>query len=302
MNAERAIEEFEAARAQLIGIAYRILGSLSDAEDAVQDTYIKWADADIESVRNPTAWLTTVCTRRCIDILRKRQRSQTDYVGNWLPEPIQTASNATPESQAELASSLNTAFMMVLERLTPKERAGFLLREVFDIDYADIAETLGATEAACRKLVSRAINHVGEAQIKQHMPIEQQDRMLRAFQSAVETGEITPLKKLLSADVKLQADGGGKVPTLIKTLEGPAAVSRFIGEGLKVFWADIDWVQADMNGQRGLLTHVDGEITGAITFGYDTNDHIKGIYIVRSPDKLAALYPININLFSLGVA
>ncbi|MEN4194546.1 sigma-70 family RNA polymerase sigma factor [Serratia marcescens] len=147
---------FESRRSFLIGLAYRILGSLADAEDAVQDTYIKWLHADRHSILNPAAWLTTVCTRRCLDLLRAAQQARVDYVGIWLPEPIQTAAAKTPEQTLELSSSLSTAFMLLLERLTPRERAAYLLHDIFDLPYADLATTLGGEETACRKLVSRA--------------------------------------------------------------------------------------------------------------------------------------------------
>lgn len=295
MNTERAIDQFEAARAQLLGIAYRILGSLSDAEDAVQDTYLKWANADVDAVQNPTAWLTTVCTRRCIDILRKRRRAQVDYAGSWLPEPIQIANHDTPESQAELASSLSTAFMMMLERLTPKERAAYLLREVFDVEYADIAETLEISEAACRKLVSRASLNVALPNVRTVVPAKIQARMLSAFTSAVQTGELTPLKDLLSENVRLHTDGGGKVIAALNTLAGVPKVSRFITEGLFEYWQDWDWSECAINGQPGLVTKMDGQTTGAISFAYDADHRIVDIFIVRNPNKLSSLYPMHIH-------
>ena len=147
---------FEAARPRLLGLAYRILGSRADAEDAVQDTYIKWLDSDRAAIENPAAWLTTVCTRRCLDLSRAAHRTRIDYVGAWLPKPIQTAINPEAERDIERAESLTTTFLLMLERLSPKERATYLLREVFDTDYPEIAETLALQEAACRKLVSRA--------------------------------------------------------------------------------------------------------------------------------------------------
>lgn len=285
---------FEAARAQLLGIAYRILGSLNDAEDAVQDTYLKWADVEVNDIRSPTAWMTTVCTRRCIDILRKRRRSQIDYVGNWLPEPIQIADTMTPESQVELASSLNTAFLMVLERLTPKERAAYLLREIFDVDYADIAETLDVSEPACRKLVSRAASHITEGHVRASVPTTTQERLLSAFQSAVETGELTMLKEMLSENVRLHSDGGGKAPAALNTLFGIKKVSKFIEHGLTEFWNGWDWMPCDINGQMGLLTSANGETTGTISFGFDVDQRITDIFIMRNPDKLSALRPIQI--------
>lgn len=293
MNDQKTTD-FETARAQLLGIAYRILGSLNDAEDAVQDTYLKWADADAAKIRNPTAWLTTVCTRRCIDVLRKRRRAQIDYVGNWLPEPIQIADTTTPESQVELASSLNTAFLMVLERLTPKERAAYLLREIFDVGYSDIAETLDVSEAACRKLVSRATSHIAERRVREPVPPATQQRMLSAFQSAIATGDLKMLKDMLSENVHLHADGGGKVPAALNTLIGVQKVSKFIEFGLSKFWNGWDWAPCNINGQLGLLTSFEGEPAGSVTFGFNSDQKITDIYIVRNPDKLSRLAPVQI--------
>src|SRR3546814_163350 len=147
---------FESRRRQLTGLAYRILGTLAEAEDAVQDTFLKWREADQDAIDNPAAWLTTACTRRCLDLLRSARRRRVDYVGAWLPEPVHTVADDTPESAAELASSLSTAFLLLLERLSPKERAAYLLHEIFDRPYPEVAAALGLHEAACRKLVSRA--------------------------------------------------------------------------------------------------------------------------------------------------
>ena len=160
---------FEAARPRLLGLAYRILGSRADAEDAVQDTYIKWLDSDRAAIENPADWLTTVCTRRCLDLSRAAHQTRIDYVGAWLPEPIQTAINPEAERDIERAELLTTTFLLMLERLLPKERAAYLLRKVFDTDYPEIAETLALQEAACRKLVSRANTRLGQTE-RRHAP------------------------------------------------------------------------------------------------------------------------------------
>lgn len=150
------IELFERSRRPLQGLAYRILGSWSDAEDAVQDTFLKWQAVDQGTIDNPAAWLTTICTRRCLDILRAAHRTRVEYVGTWLPEPLHTPVSDEMERNIDLPTSLSMAFMLMLERLTPKERAAYLLYEVFDQPYAEVAAALGLAEAACRKLVSRA--------------------------------------------------------------------------------------------------------------------------------------------------
>ncbi|HIC79627.1 MAG TPA: sigma-70 family RNA polymerase sigma factor [Kiloniellaceae bacterium] len=291
---------FEQARPRLLGLAYRILGSLADAEDAVQDTFVKWAvkcaDAERAAIDTPAAWLTTVCTRRCLDLLRAAQRTRVSYVGAWLPEPVQMALPVESElgEGPDLAASLTTAFLLMLERLTPKERAAFLLREVFDRPYGEIAAALDLKEAACRKLVSRAREHVERAQVRHRTPAERQDRLLAAFRAAVEQGATAPLAALLADDIRLSADGGGKVPALGRVLQGREAVMDFVGGALPRFWAGQHWRPVILNGTRAFLMEQDGRTVAAVTFAYDAEGQATGIFILRNPDKLAALRPVTI--------
>ncbi|EMB2733496.1 RNA polymerase sigma factor SigJ [Serratia marcescens] len=280
---------FESRRAFLIGLAYRILGSLADAEDAVQDTYIKWLHADRHSILNPAAWLTTVCTRRCLDLLRAAQQARVDYVGIWLPEPIQTAAAKTPEQTLELSSSLSTAFMLLLERLTPRERAAYLLHDIFDLPYADLAMTLGGEETACRKLVSRAREKVGRPEERNTQPTERQEALLIAFKTAVETADIEPLSTLLSEDVKLSADGGGKVPANLAELVGKRDVLEFIGGKLPVFWRAYLWQHALINGVPGALLSEQGRITASVSLSLNAEGRLAQVFIVRNPSKLSQL-------------
>ncbi|KAB1580254.1 RNA polymerase sigma factor SigJ [Serratia marcescens] len=280
---------FESRRSFLIGLAYRILGSLADAEDAVQDTYIKWLHADRHSILNPAAWLTTVCTRRCLDLLRAAQQARVDYVGIWLPEPIQTAVAKTPEQTLELASSLSTAFMLLLERLTPRERAAYLLHDIFDLPYADLATTLGGEETACRKLVSRAREKVGRPEERKTQPTERQEALLIAFKTAVETADIEPLSTLLSEDVKLSADGGGKVPANLAELVGKRDVLEFIGGKLPVFWRAYLWQHALINGVPGALLSEQGRITASVSLSLNAEGRLAQVFIVRNPSKLSQL-------------
>ncbi len=280
---------FESRRPFLIGLAYRILGSLADAEDAVQDTYIKWLHADRHSILNPAAWLTTVCTRRCLDLLRAAQQARVDYVGIWLPEPIQTAVAKTPEQTLELASSLSTAFMLLLERLTPRERAAYLLHDIFDLPYADLATTLGGEETACRKLVSRAREKVGRPEERKTQPTERQEALLIAFKTAVETADIEPLLTLLSEDVKLSADGGGKVPANLAELIGKRDVLEFIGGKLPMFWQTYVWQHALINGVPGALLSEQGRITASASLSLNAEGRLAQVFIVRNPSKLSQL-------------
>jgi RNA polymerase sigma-70 factor (ECF subfamily) len=280
---------FEQARPALLGLAYRILGSRADAEDAVQDTFLKWQRAEHGTIANPRAWLTTACTRRAIDMLRAAHRSRVDYVGAWLPEPIETSIVVDAGDEGPLAASLNTAFMLMLERLTPKERAAYLLHEIFEFDYPQIAQTLDIQEAACRKLVSRARAHVDKAQVRHVTPVDQQEKLLAAFETAIVSGDATPFAALLSDDVALSADGGGKVPAVLRTLHGKTEVLTFIASVSERFWRQQQRAVADLNGTRSLIFRDGADITTAVSFAYDAQGRVTNIFAVRNPDKLARL-------------
>lgn len=280
---------FETRRPFLTGLAYRILGSLAEAEDAVQDTWLKWRGAERGAISNPAGWLTAACTRRCIDMLRSARRARVDYVGAWLPEPIQTMTDETPESAAELSSSLSLAFLLVLERLAPKERAAYLLREIFDQPYEDVAGALGVQEAACRKLVSRARSRIGRAEPGSVVPKDRQEKLLAAFQTAITTGTTAQLAALMTEDIELRADGGGKALALLHPLAGKADVLGFLGETLHQHWQGYTWQPVDINGTRGALVFDGAQIVASICLACDVEGRLTGIYIMRNPDKLARI-------------
>ncbi|EKF18160.1 sigma-24 (FecI) [Nitratireductor pacificus pht-3B] len=280
---------FENRRPFLTGLAYRILGSLAEAEDAVQDTYLKWQASERGTISNPAGWLTAACTRRCIDMLRSARRTRVDYVGAWLPEPIQTMIEETPEGAAELSSTLSLAFMLVLERLAPKERAAYLLREIFDQPYADVAAALDVTEATCRKLVSRARNRIGREETGAVVPKERQDALLAAFQAAIATGSTARLARLMREDIELRADGGGKVLALLHPLSGKADVLGFVGKILNRSWSGYKWQRVDINGTRGALVFDGPDLVASVSLASDAQGALSGIYIMRNPDKLARL-------------
>ncbi|MGJ7903095.1 RNA polymerase sigma factor SigJ [Lysobacter sp. 1R34A] len=294
MNASDDSQLFAQSAPMLIGLAYRILGSRADAEDAVQDTFLKWQATDRGAIDNPGAWLTTACTRRCIDLLRSAHRTRVDYVGSWLPEPIQTAATERPDEQLSLASSLSTAFLLLLERLTPKERAAYLLHEIFEQSYADVARTLEIEEAACRKLVQRARANVEQEKVRHVTPAEQQDQLLAAFETALTEGRTAPLAALLSEQIALRADGGGKVTAVAEALHGRDAVLGFIESVLHPACRNDRWTFVDLNGSRGVILERDGRIEAAVSFGYDENDRLRDIFIMRNPDKLARLEAVRI--------
>ncbi len=273
----------------LLGLAYRILGSRADAEDAVQDTFLKWQAADRQTIDTPHAWLTTTCTRRCLDLLGNAHRARVDYVGAWLPEPIPTTVVSDAERSMQLADSLSTAFLLLLERLSPKERAAYLLHEIFDTPYAEIASMLELKEPACRKLVSRARANLQAAEARHAPPRERQQALLEAFRLAITEGATAQLANLLSAEVRLSADGGGKVPTLLEPLHGLGEVLAFLVNRLRGYWADYQWFEADINGGRGIVLHQQGNVTAVVTFGFDPSGQVTDIFIMRNPDKLARL-------------
>jgi len=285
MNA-RDLAAFEAARPALLGLAYRILASRADAEDVVQDCFLKWGQADRARVATPAAWLSTVCTRRCLDLLRAPHRSRTDYVGPWLPEPLHAAAPA----DEGLAMSLTTAFLLMLERLTPKERAAYLLHEVFDQPYPQIAATLEMQEAACRKLVSRAKAHIEAGKARHVTPRETQDRLLRAFQAAIVTGDAASLGTMLSSELRVTTDGGGKATAALRVLDGEMAL-KFLANATG-WWAGYAWEITDLSGGRGAILTQDGAPMLTVSFGYDDGGRVSDIFITRNPDKLSRLDPV----------
>ena len=287
--AEKTVAVFEQRRPFLVGLAYRILGSRAEAEDAVQELFIKWLEANQASIATPAAWLTTACTRHCIDLLRSAHKSRVDYVGTWLPEPIHTTHHQSPEHMHELSASLSTAFLLMLERLTPKERAAYLLHDIFDFDYPQVAETLGIQEAACRKLVSRAKASIGGEQIRYQPEPARQSQLLDAFHSAIASGSTSALSTLLSEDVELCADSGGKASAIRETLFGQKDVLDFIGQSLHTYWQAQEWLPVEINGAKGVVIKADGLVTASMTLGFDGAGRVNRIFIMRNPDKLSGL-------------
>lgn len=283
---ERDIAVFERARPALRGLAYRILGSYAEAEDAVQDTFVKWQASERAKIETPQAWLTTVCTRRCLDMLKAADRSRVDYVGTWLPEPVHTV---TEEHPVELASSVTTAFLLLLDRLTPKERAAYLLYRIFDHSYAELAAILGLQEAACRKLVSRAEASIHAGKARQALSRERQDALLDAFQLAVNSGETAPLSALLADDIALHADGGGKASAASRVLQGHVEVMGFVTKVLGSAWPRWRQVRTEINGVLGMVIYEGETIRASITFGFDAAGALSDIYIMRNPDKFGGL-------------
>jgi len=278
---------FENARPQLMGIAYRLLGSVTDAQDAVQDTYIKWISRDSAAIDSPTAWLSRVCINRCLDQLKSANRKRIDYVGQWIPEQIQTEFSESAEDQLEIAESLTTAFLLLLERLTPKERAAYLLHDVFAKSFDEVAEILSLQPANCRKLATRARQYVAQDSVR-HVPDKQkQSDLLSAFHFALQTGDTKRFGEMLRADSDLLADSGGKVDAIRDVLEGQTAVCEFISNVLSVAWSKMCIERQMINGSLGLLVMDGKNIHAAISFAYDAEGRVGHVYIMRHPEKLA---------------
>lgn len=283
------LQEFEQARPRLLGLAYRMLGSLAEAEDVVQDCYITWLKADRLLIQNPQSWLMTTCSRECLDKLRSAQRKRVHYVGAWLPEPVHTASNDNPEEEAILASSLTTAFLLMLERLKPKERAAYLLHDVFDQDYGTIADILKVQETSCRKLVSRARDYIKEPDIRYQPDKATQQKLLTAFQQAITSGEMTALTSMLAEDASFTADGGGKVVALANILHGRDAVMRFIKRVVFPANQSARMEVVEMNGTIGMKIFYGDQLVNAYSFVYNNEGLLTNICAVRNPDKLERL-------------
>lgn len=280
------IREFEQARPMLIGLAYRLLGSHAEAEDVVQDTFLAWSGTDRDVIEQPRAWLTSVCTRRALDVLKSARRSRTDYVGYWLPEPMATGDSATPETDLMVSESVTMAFLLVLERLTPKERAAFVLHDVFAMEYAEIAGQLATSEAACRKLVSRARVNVRQAGNTKPAPRGLQQCLIDAFQTALRTGAADDLAGLLARDAILTADSGGKAVSILGPVKGAERILTFVCKALPKFWSGYSISVAEINAQLALIVR-DGPVAHAVvTFRVDADQWISEIMVMRNPDKL----------------
>jgi RNA polymerase sigma-70 factor (ECF subfamily) len=282
-------DPFDALRPRLFSVAYRMLGTRADAEDVVQDAWLRWRqNTNRETVQSPEAWLVTVTTRLAIDRLRAVKAEREAYVGWWLPEPLVEADERTPETAAELASDLSMALLWVLERLSVEERAAFLLRQVFDHDYGEIASLLGKTEAACRQMVHRASERVQQTRTRFEVPREAHRRVVEKFIRAAQSGERDAIAALLADDVELISDGGGKVPAVFKILQGAHRIANLFWVTGRRLGDQTTYRQALINGEPGLLRYVDGKLESAMGLTTD-GERIVGIYAVRNPDKLAGV-------------
>lgn len=278
------VEEFEKERDYLIRLVYRMIGSVADAEDIVQQAYLRWHTAGQPNLDSPRAWFTRVCTRLCLDQLKSARQSREQYVGQWLPEPIVERAD-----RHELDETLSMALLLAIERLRPAERAAFLLHDVFNYAFDEIAEILELTPANCRQLASRARNHLKGEKIRSSTDASTIKRLTDAFFAAIHAGDLAALRAVLSEDVVVRADGGGKVAATRYPIEGIDAVSRFF-HALATAALKRDDIAVNFawfNGAPGAVVYEYGQAASAFHFRV-ANGRISGIFVQRNPDKLRA--------------
>jgi RNA polymerase sigma-70 factor, ECF subfamily len=282
---------FAAERPRLFALAYRMLGSAADAEDVVQDAYLRWRRAADEAIASPRAFLSTVVTRLCIDELRAARTLREDYVGPWLPEPLVDEHAPAPSESVALAESLSMAFLVVLERLAPVERAVYLLREVFDYDYADIAAVVGRSAESCRQILHRARERVVAERPRARVSSEEQERLTREFFATLATGDVGRLAAMLAHDAVLWSDGGGKTAAARNPIRGADRVARFFVGLARKAPPDFSTRVARVNGRAGVVAYVGGWPYAVITL--DTEDErVRAVRIVVNPDKLRGIPPM----------
>jgi RNA polymerase sigma-70 factor (ECF subfamily) len=275
---------FEENRGRIWRVAYRMLGSRAEADDVVQDAYLRWHHALVEEIRAPQAWLVTTVTRIAIDRLRQLRAERDFYTGPWLPDPIVT--EAPPaDSAAEMASELSVAFMAVLERLAPEERAAFLLHDVFDADYGDIANTLGKTETACRQIVSRARKRVRAARPRVRANADVSARLLDRFVDALQTHDRNAMLQLLAREATWTADGGGHARAALKVVRGADRVARFAVGVFRKFVHAMEFRRVVVNGEPGLAVLFGGHLFSIMAIRTE-GDCILDVCSVLNPQKL----------------
>lgn len=295
-------DSFEQHRPALTGLAYRMLGSLSDAEDVVQDAAIRFVNADSDDIENQKAWLMTVTSRLAIDLMRKRKAQREDYVGPWLPDPVETEAGhlpgedlmfsaasgpeADPEAILDRAEGVSNALLLMLERLAATERAAFLLHDVFDFSYNEIAPIVGKSESTCRQLVSRARKRVKETKPRFEAPAESHQLLAARFIAATQSGDLDELVACLTPDAELISDGGAKARAARRPLTGAEEVAQvMIAVSQKTKAENLDVKITELNGALGLVLYDQGRIHSTVAFGIH-NGRIATIHMMRNPDKL----------------
>ncbi len=285
-HTEQATAVFVAHRNLLFTVAYEMLGSAADAEDVLQETWLRWVAVDPDRVRDARAYLVRVTTRQALNRLRTLRRRREAYVGAWLSEPLLTSPDVA--EHAELAESVSLALMLVLETLSPTERAVFVLREVFDVDHAEIAAAVDKSPAAVRQIAARARRHVAARRPREVVDPAEAQEVVATFLRVVESGDVQALLDVLAPDVVYIADGGGVKQAALRPIVGADKVARFVVGTLAKFPGVFTTVPALVNAAPALLVHLDGELDGVIALHVESR-RVAGIYYVRNPAKLGAL-------------
>jgi RNA polymerase sigma-70 factor (ECF subfamily) len=295
MPDDRDADDFVAQRARLTAIAYRMLGSAADAEDIVQEAYLRWRDRNDRDVESSSSYLATIVVRLCIDELRSARARRESYVGPWLPEPVLTADESSaadtgPAAAAELADSLSMAFLVLLEELAPVERAAFLLHDVFDYQYGEIAAMLERQEPACRQLVSRARSRVGERRHRFDADERASRELAERFMAACSTGDLAGLLDVVADDVVVWTDGGGKVKAALNPIYGAAKSARFLIAIAQTLPPTAEVRPVHVNGQIGYVIVEGDVVTTTIAFDF-VDGQIIGVQAITNPEKLRHLKP-----------
>lgn len=298
---EKKVEIFTQSRARLFGIAYRMLGTQADAEDILQEAYIRWHKMEADGIETPEAWLVTVVTRLSIDRLRKASVERETYIGPWLPEPLITSNAPTPAEQAELASNLSLAFLVLLERLSPVERAVFLLHDIFDCAYSEVARVVGKSETAARQMIHRARERVRNEKPRFKADENERANLIKTFAAASAAGDEKTLLSLFSDDISVMSDGGGKVTAARKILRGKNRLIRLFTVAVAKNIEHITARLITINGQIGLLEFFDGKPLAVTTFEIE-DGKITAIYRVMNPDKLKAFEHLDENFIDEQVS
>jgi RNA polymerase sigma-70 factor (TIGR02957 family) len=281
---DRATDAFVAHRNLLFTVAYEMLGSAADAEDVLQETWLRWAEVDLDQVRDPRAYLVRITTRQALNRLRTLKNRKEQYVGPWLPEPLLTAPDAAED--VELAESVSMALLTVLETLSPTERAVFVLREVFDVGFDEIAAAVEKSPAAVRQIAHRAREHVAARRPREVVPPDEIRAVLESFQRAAETGDLQGLLDVLAPDVVLLADGGGRKQAALRPIVGADKVVRLMAGGLAKTEGAITYTPAMVNANPALVFRLDGEVDGVLAVRVE-DGRVAGLYYVRNPEKLS---------------
>lgn len=282
MTDELLAREFAEHRSVLVGAAYRVVGSVSDAEDVVQEAWLRWAAVDHEDVRNVRAYLIRITTRLALNRLREQKARREQYVGPWLPEPL--ASDDDPAAAVEMADSVSMAMLVVLETLSPLERATFVLREVFDLPYDEIADTLGRSEPAVRQLAHRAREHVHARQPRHHVDKARHDELTMRFMQAAGSGDFDQVVALLAPDAVLISDGGGKKKAALRPIQGASKIARWLFAVIAEN-PDFEIRMGTLNGEIAYIAY-DGDVPDTVAFLKTSDGLISELYLIRNPDKL----------------